>query len=74
MIYSYPAWELVADTHLLKLQRMQNKTKQTKTKQTHTGPRFAQGLNLPYVYDYIKNRAGDKQKSYKIMRMNMFAV
>jgi hypothetical protein len=28
----------------------------------------------PYVYDYTKNGAGDKQKSYKSMRMNMFVV
>jgi hypothetical protein len=25
MTYDYPAWELAADTYLLKLQRMQNK-------------------------------------------------
>jgi hypothetical protein len=31
-------------------------------------------FNLPSVYDYIKNRAGDKQKSYKITTMNMFMV
>jgi hypothetical protein len=30
--------------------------------------------NLPYVYDYIINYASNNQKSYKIMRMNMFGV
>jgi hypothetical protein len=28
----------------------------------------------PYVYDYIKNYAGNRQKSYKIMIMKMFGI
>jgi hypothetical protein len=31
-------------------------------------------FKIPYVYDYIKNYAGNKQKSYKIMIMKMFAI
>jgi hypothetical protein len=31
-------------------------------------------FKLPYVYDYITKLSGKKQKSYKIMRMNMFAA
>jgi hypothetical protein len=50
-----PAWELVADTYLLKLQRIQNKVFRTignfprciAIRDLHTA------LNLPYVYDYI---------------------
>jgi hypothetical protein len=30
-------------------------------------------FNLPYVYDYITDYAGNEQKSYKIMRMNTVA-
>jgi hypothetical protein len=35
MTYACPAWELVADTYLLKLQRMQNKVLHTNA---HTSP------------------------------------
>jgi hypothetical protein len=31
-------------------------------------------FQIPYVYDYITNHAGSKQKSYKIMKMKMFAI
>jgi hypothetical protein len=31
-------------------------------------------LKLPYVYDSIKNYAGIKQKSQKMMNMQMFAT
>jgi hypothetical protein len=31
-------------------------------------------FNHLYIFDYIKNCAGNKQKSYKTMRMNMFAA
>jgi hypothetical protein len=31
-------------------------------------------FNLSYVYNYITKLCSNKQKSYKIMRMNMFAV
>jgi hypothetical protein len=31
-------------------------------------------LNNPYIYDYIKNYAGNKQKAYKIMEMLMFST
>jgi hypothetical protein len=33
---------------------------------------FHMAFNLPYVYKHITNCAGNKQKSYKIMRINMF--
>jgi hypothetical protein len=55
MIYSCPAWELAAYTHLLKLQRMQNNVLSSTANfsKTHTSPRFAHGLHLLHVYDYI---------------------
>jgi hypothetical protein len=53
--YACPAWELAADTYLLKLQRLQNKVlctignfpRCTPVRDMHTA------FNLPYVYDYI---------------------
>jgi hypothetical protein len=76
VIYACPAWELAADTYLLKLQRLQCKVLRTignfprctPVRDLHTV------FNLPYVYDYVKNCAGYKQKSYKIMRMKVFMV
>jgi hypothetical protein len=55
MTYACPAWELAADTYLLKLQRLQNKffptignfLKWTQVRDLHTT------FNHPYVYDYI---------------------
>jgi hypothetical protein len=55
MTYACPAWELAADTYLLKLQRLQDKV-------LHTIGNFLRCtlvhdlhtvFNLPYVYDYI---------------------
>jgi hypothetical protein len=31
-------------------------------------------FKLLYVYDYIKNDAGNKQNSYNITKMQMFAI
>jgi hypothetical protein len=55
MTCACPAWELTADTYLLKLQRLQNKVlraigifpRRTWERNFHTD------FSLPYVYDYI---------------------
>jgi hypothetical protein len=55
MTYACPSWELAADIHLLKLQRLQNKGLRTignfpgctPVRDLHTA------FNRPYVYDYI---------------------
>jgi hypothetical protein len=49
------AWELVADTYFLKLQRMQNKVLRTILKFPKCTPvrDLHRAFNLPYVYDYI---------------------
>jgi hypothetical protein len=41
--YACPAWELAADTYLLKLRRLQNKVVRTiwKVSKVHTSPRYA---------------------------------
>jgi hypothetical protein len=41
---------------------------------TYTGSRLAHGFQIPCVYDYIRNYAGDRQKPYRMMRINMFVV
>jgi hypothetical protein len=55
MTYASPAWESAADTHLLKLQRLQNKVlrtignfpRRTRVRELHTA------FKTPYVYDII---------------------
>jgi hypothetical protein len=55
MTYACPAWELAADTNLLKLQRLQNKvhrnignfSRRTPVRDLHAA------FDLPYVYDSI---------------------
>jgi hypothetical protein len=55
MTYASPAWEFDADTHLIKLQRLENKVLRT----TGNLPRrtsardLPMGFKIPYVYDYI---------------------
>jgi len=55
MTYACPAWETAADTHLIKLQRLQNKVlrligdlpRRTPMRYMHTE------FQIPYVYDFI---------------------
>jgi hypothetical protein len=73
--YACTKWELVADTYLLKLQRQkEGSPHHWKFTKVHSCPRFTQAFNIPHVYDYIKKYAGNKQKSYKTMRMDIFAA
>jgi hypothetical protein len=55
MNYASPAWEFAADSHLIKLQRLQNKVlrtignfpRRTPVREVHMA------FKIPYVYDYI---------------------
>jgi hypothetical protein len=55
MTYACPTWEFVAETHLLKLQRLQNRVlravgdldRRTPVRDLHLA------FKIPYVYDYI---------------------
>jgi hypothetical protein len=55
MTFACPAWEFVADTHLIKLQHLQNKVFRIIGK----FPRYAPirdmhiSFQIPYVYDFI---------------------
>jgi hypothetical protein len=55
MTYAYPTLEYAADTHLLKLQRLQNRVlraignldRRSEVRELHAA------FKIPYVYDYI---------------------
>jgi hypothetical protein len=50
-----PAWESAADTHVLKLQRLQNKVLRTIGNFPRRTPvrELRTAFNIPYVYDFI---------------------
>jgi hypothetical protein len=55
MTYACPAWEFAADTHLMKLQRLQNKVLRTTGKFPRNTPIHDMQISfqIPYVYHYI---------------------
>jgi hypothetical protein len=57
MTYACPAWKFAADTHLLKLQRLQNKVLCTIGNSPRHTPVYElyKAFNIPYIYDYITN-------------------
>jgi hypothetical protein len=70
MIYACPAWKLVADTYPFII------AAHAKKGFAHTGLRFAHSFQPSLciqLYNYLTKVSGNKQKSYKIMIMNMFA-
>jgi hypothetical protein len=76
MTYACSAWDFAAEYHLLKLQRLQNKVirnagnfpRRTPIRDLHMA------FKLPYIYDYTLNYEGNKQKSYNIVKMQIFAT
>jgi hypothetical protein len=54
-VMTFPAWELAADTYLLKLQRLQKKVLRTIGNFSRCTPvcDLHTAFNLPYVYNYI---------------------
>jgi hypothetical protein len=55
MTHASPAWEFAADTHLMKLQRLQNKVLRTigNLPRRTTVRELHMAFKIPYVYDYI---------------------
>jgi hypothetical protein len=77
LIYACPAWEFATDTHLLKLQRLKNQCSlhHRKFSKVHTGPQFTcRFQNSVRLWLLSQNYAGSKQKSYKIIIIQMFAT
>jgi hypothetical protein len=55
MTHASTAWEFAADTHLMKLQRLQNKVLRTIDKYPRLTPvrDLHLAFHIPYVHDYI---------------------
>jgi hypothetical protein len=61
MTYAFPAWEFAANTHLLKLQRLQKETVSLHNRQL-SGSRFV------YVDDQITKSCKQRAEVYKITK------
>jgi hypothetical protein len=55
MTYACPTWDFAADTHLMKLQRLQNKVVRTIGNFPRRTPvrELHKAFSVPYIYDYI---------------------
>jgi hypothetical protein len=55
LTYACPAWEFAADSHLLKLQRLQNRVLRTTGNFPWRTPvrELHKAFSIPYVYDYM---------------------
>jgi hypothetical protein len=53
--YAFPAWEFAADTHVLKLQRLENKVLRTIGKFPKCTPvrELRMVFQVPYIYEYM---------------------
>jgi hypothetical protein len=74
MTYAFPTWEFAADTHLLKLQHLQNRfSTPLEIFQVAHWSAICTQLSTFHMCTIIQqNCAGNKQRSYKIMIMNIF--
>jgi hypothetical protein len=68
MTYACPAWEFAADTHLLKLQRLQNQVLRTIGNFPRHMPvcELNKAFNIPYIYDYITKLCRKQAKIIQI--------
>jgi hypothetical protein len=73
IVYACPTSEYVAYAHLLKLQLLQNRIlRATGNLSGRTPvPELHVAFKIPYVYDYITNYEGNRQKSSKIIQIQM---
>jgi hypothetical protein len=76
MTYVCPAWEFGTDTSLLKLRQLQNEVLRTINKFLNGAPvrKLHMAFQVLYIYDYITKFAGNKQTSYQITKIQMFAI
>jgi hypothetical protein len=73
MTYDSPAWEFATDTHLIKLQRLQNKVLRTIGSFPRRTPvrDLHMAFAIPFVYDYITKLC---RQQAEVMIAEMFAI
>jgi hypothetical protein len=66
MAYACPAWEFATDTHLLKLQRLQNKVLRTIGNFPRHTPvcELYKAFNILYIYDYYNKAMQETSKNH----------
>jgi hypothetical protein len=71
-----PAWELAADTYLLKLQCLQNKVLRTINKFPSCTParELHMAFQVPYICDYITKSCKQQAEAIKNKKVQMFAT
>jgi hypothetical protein len=79
MIYSCPTWEFAADTHLMKLQRLQKKVHSTIGKFSRKIPIRDKHISLQIpqytiIFNQIMQTISPSPSPYNIMRIYMFAI
>jgi hypothetical protein len=76
MTYASPAWEFGADTHLLELQRLQNKVLRTIGKFPRRTPvrDLHLAFQIPVVYNYITKLCRQQAEVIQNHEMKMFAT
>jgi hypothetical protein len=62
MTYVCPTWDFAADTHLMKLQRLENKVLRTIGNFPRCTPvrELHKAFSIPYIYDYITKLSGQQ--------------
>jgi hypothetical protein len=62
MTYACSAWDFAADTHLMKLQRLQNRVLRTIGNFPRRAPvcELHNAFSIPYIYDYITKLSRQK--------------
>jgi hypothetical protein len=76
MTYACPVWEFAADTHLLKLQHLQNWVLRTIGNYPRRTPirDLHMAFKIPYVYDFIIKLCRQQAEVIQNMIMKMFAT
>jgi hypothetical protein len=76
MTYVSPAWKFAAQTHLLKLQRVQNRVLRTIGNfPKHTSIRdMHAAFQVQYVYDFITKSCRRQAEIFIITKMKMYAI
>jgi hypothetical protein len=74
--YASPAWGFTAGTYLKSMRHQQNRVLRTvdNCSRRASVPDLLMANQLPYVYEYITKLLRQKQRSYKIIKVQVFVI